>query len=84
MKFGLNLYSLRKQIATREDFYSTLCRLKEMGYYYVQYSGAPFDGEMIREVSHKAGVPVVLTHVPLARMLEEIYRPMMMLHRQPY
>lgn len=71
MKFGLNLYSLRKQIATREDFYSTLCRLKEMGYDYVQYSGAPFDGEMIREVSHKAGVPVVLTHVPLARMLED-------------
>ena len=55
MKFGLNLYSLRKQIATREDFYNTLCRLKELGYDYVQYSGAPFDGEMIREVSEKAG-----------------------------
>ncbi|MBE6594609.1 MAG: sugar phosphate isomerase/epimerase [Ruminococcaceae bacterium] len=71
MKFGLNLYSLRKQIATREDFYNTLCRLKELGYDYVQYSGAPFDGEMIREVSEKAGVPVVLTHVPFDRIMND-------------
>ena len=71
MKFGLNLFSLRKQISTKEDFSATLKRLKEMGYDYVQYSGGAWDPEMVREVSEEVGMPVVLTHVKLNMMLED-------------
>ena len=71
MKFGLNLYSLRKQISNDGDFLATLCRLKELGYDYVQFSGAPFDGARIREISEKAGMPVVLTHVPFDRIMND-------------
>lgn len=71
MKFGLNLYSLREQISTKEDFLKTATRLKEMGYDFLQYSGGPWDPEMIREVSEQVGLPVVLTHVKLSQMLED-------------
>lgn len=71
MKFGLNLFSLRKQIATKEAFYATACRLADMGYDYLQFSGEPFDPETIEEVSRRAGLPVLLTHVPLDRILHD-------------
>ncbi len=71
MKFGLNLFSLRKQITTKEDFLATMKKLGEMGYDYVQYSGGAWDPEMVREVSREVGLPVVLTHVKLAMMLED-------------
>ena len=71
MKVGINLYSLRKQIATEEDFLRTAMRLKEMGYASLQFSGAPFDAEMIGRVSRESGLPVTLTHVPLERILND-------------
>lgn len=71
MKVGINLYSLRKQIATEQDFLATALRLKEMGYASLQFSGAPFDAEMIGRVSRESGLPVTLTHVPLERILSD-------------
>ncbi|MBQ8345237.1 MAG: sugar phosphate isomerase/epimerase [Clostridia bacterium] len=71
MKFGLNLFSLRKQIETPETFLETAFALKEMGYSYLQFSGAPFDKDVIRTVSEKTELPVVLTHVPLDRILND-------------
>lgn len=69
MKFGINLYSLRNQIKTEESFEDTMNKLKHIGYSYVQFSGAPFDAEMIKRVSQKTSMPVVLTHAPIDRLI---------------
>jgi sugar phosphate isomerase/epimerase len=71
MEFGLNLYSLAGQIKTEEDFLNTLIKLKEMGYSYVQLSGRPVDGEIAKRVSEKAGMPIVLSHSPIARIKDD-------------
>ena len=69
--FGLNLYSLREQIKTEELLVETLTRLKDMGYSFVQFSGAPFDAGMILRAAEKTGVPTVLTHVPIDRIISD-------------
>lgn len=71
MEAGLNLYSLRRSIATEEDLLNTTLRLKEMGYSYLQYSGGPFEPERIKRISEQTGIPFVLTHVPLDRILDD-------------
>ena len=71
MNAGLNLFSLRTSIATEADFLATANKLKEMGYSYLQFSGAPFDGEMIARVSKASDMPVYLTHVPMDRILHD-------------
>lgn len=65
------MFSLREQIKTEGDFLATANRLKEMGYSYLQFSGAPFDAEMIKRVSEASGMPVYLTHVPMDRILND-------------
>ena len=71
MSFGLNLYSIRNLIANEADFLDTATRLSEMGYSYMQFSGAPFDADMIKRVSEKSGLPVCLTHVPYDRIVHD-------------
>ena len=67
--FGLNLYSLRNSIKTENELLETAIRLKDMGYSFLQFSGAPFDADMIKRVSDESGMPVVLTHVPMDRII---------------
>lgn len=69
MEIGLNLYSLRNLIKTEDGFFDTMIKLKDIGISYVQYSGAEFDAERIARVSERSGVPVVLTHAPIDRIL---------------
>ena len=71
MKAGLNLFSVRHALKTEEDFLKTALRLKEMGYDYLQFSGAPFDAPMIARVVEASGMPVYLTHVPMERILTD-------------
>lgn len=71
MNAGLNLFSIRDLIQTEEDFLATALKLKEMGYSSLQYSGAPFDAMRIKRVSEATGLPIVLTHVPMQRILED-------------
>ncbi len=71
MEAGLNLYSVRNLIATEESFLDTAKKLKEMGYSYLQFSGAPFDAPMIKRVMDKVGLPIVLTHVPMDRITDD-------------
>ena len=71
MEFGLNLYSVRNLIATEEGLLDTAEKLKQMGYRYLQYSGAPFDAARIKRMSEATGLPVVLTHVPMDRILND-------------
>ena len=65
MKFGINLYSLRTLIGDEDGFLKTANALAEMGYDTIQYSGAPYDPGVIRRVSERSGLPVVVTHVPM-------------------
>ena len=71
MEAGINLFTLRQAIKTEEEFLATANRLREMGYSYMQFSGAPFDADMIKRVSDASGLPVVLTHVPMERIIED-------------
>lgn len=71
MNLGLNLYSVRNLIKTDEDLIKTTIALKEMGYEYLQYSGAPFNAKAIKEASEKANMPFVLTHVPIERIIDD-------------
>lgn len=69
MNIGLNLFSLRNMLSGERAFLEAVKSLKEAGYDYFQFSGAPFDAEMIARVGKEAGVPFYLTHVPMERIL---------------
>ena len=71
MKAGLNLFSIKNLLDTEENFLATAYKLKEMGYSYIQFSGAPYDSDMIARVSSASQLPVVLTHVPMDRILND-------------
>lgn len=71
MEFGLNMYSVRNLMTTEEEFLDTAIKLREMGYDYMQFSGAPFDADMIERVSRESGLPTVLTHVALDRIIND-------------
>jgi sugar phosphate isomerase/epimerase len=71
MKAGLNLFSINSLIKTEEEFLQTAIKLKEMGYSYMQFSGAPYDPDKIKRVSDASGMPVCLTHVPYNRIVNE-------------
>ena len=68
---GLNLFSIRNYLDSEEKFTDVLFKLKEMGYSHVQFSGAPFDAPMIKRAIEKTGMKVVLTHVPMERILND-------------
>lgn len=76
MEAGLNLYSVRNLIGTEEGLIETAKKLKEMGYSYLQFSGAPYDAEKIKRTSSEAGLPVYLTHVPYDRIINDTERLM--------
>lgn len=71
MDFGLNLFSLRTLLKDEAGFLDTANRLKDMGYSFLQFSGCPYDADMIARVSKQCGMPIVLTHVPMTRILNE-------------
>lgn len=71
MEAGLNLFSLRTLIGDEEGFLKTAEALCAMGYTSIQYSGAPYDPDRIARVSKKTGLPVVLTHVPMDRIIND-------------
>lgn len=71
MEAGLNLFSLRTELQTEEGFLNTAVRLREMGYSFLQFSGCPYDADMIARVTKETGMPVVLTHVPMDRIINE-------------
>ena len=68
---GLNLFSIRNYLDSEEKFTDVLFKLKEMGYSQVQFSGAPFDAPMIKRAIEKTGMKIVLTHVPMDRILND-------------
>ena len=76
MEAGLNLYSIRCYLDTEEHFLGAALQLKEMGYRYLQYSGGEMDFDRIARVSRAGSLPIVLTHAPLDRILQDTDRLM--------
>ena len=71
MQAGLNLFSIGRLIRTEPEFLQRAEQLKEMGYSFLQYSGAPYDPARIQRMERVVGLPVVLTHVPFPRITDE-------------
>ena len=46
-------------------------KLKDIGYDFLQFSGVPYDYKMIERVVEESGLPIVLTHVPYDRIINE-------------
>ena len=76
MQVGLNLFSIRSLIQTEKEFLETAFKLKSAGYSYLQFSGAEFNAERIARVSKESEMPVLLTHVPMDRILGDTERLM--------
>ncbi len=71
MEFGLNLYSIRTNVDTPVKFLNTAAKLKEMGYDALQCSGCPYIVDMFKQATINTGMPIVLTHVPYDRIVNE-------------
>jgi sugar phosphate isomerase/epimerase len=71
MKLGLNLYSIRNLIQTEEDFLQTATLLKDMGYAFVQFSGAPIQADALKRVSERVDLPIVLTHSTFDKIVND-------------
>jgi len=69
--FGLNLYSIRNKIETEEAFLKTALELKKGGYSFMQFSGSPLPADAVKRVVEQTGMPVVLTHRPMDRILND-------------
>ena len=67
--YGINLYSLRNSIKTEPELLETAIKLRDMGYSFLQFSGTAFDADMIKRVSDESGLPFILTHVPMDRII---------------
>jgi sugar phosphate isomerase/epimerase len=71
MKLGINLYSLHGMIDTDDKLFKAVSKLKEIGYDYLQYSGAPFEAEKVKKLIDNTAMPVLLTHVPMDRIIDQ-------------
>ena len=71
MNAGLNLFSIKNLLTTEEDFFNTVKALKEIGYSYLQFSGAEFIPERIKRISEALDMPICLTHVPMDRIIND-------------
>ena len=71
MEWGVNLYSVRNLISNENGYIETCKKIKEMGASYIQHSGAPFDIKILKREIEEVGLPIVLTHVPMDRILND-------------
>ena len=62
---GLNMFSIRNYLDTEEHFLEAAKKLKEMGYSYMQFSGAPFEPKMIKSARYCAHIARGLLVIPL-------------------
>lgn len=73
MYLGAQLYTLREHMKTAADFARTMEKVAEIGYKYVQVSGAGAEvtPEVIKSACSANGLKVVLTHGKLDRIINE-------------
>lgn len=74
-KLGAQLYTVREYAKTPEDIRKAFQKVKKIGYSSVQVSGiGPIEAEKLTEISKETGLPIVCTHVPFKRMVEDLDR----------
>ena len=72
MILGAQLYTLRNQCKTLEDFSETLKKVAQIGYTAVQVSGVcPYEGEWLAEELKKNGLTAPLTHTAFREITEQ-------------
>ena len=72
MQIGAQLFTVRDQCQTLEDFALTLRMVADIGYKTVQISGTcPYEAGWLREQLALNDLRCVLTHIPMPRLVEE-------------
>ena len=61
-RIGAQLYTVRKEMQTMEDFEASMKKVKEIGYQTVQISGTPLPAKEMRKVLDDLGLQVMLSH----------------------
>lgn len=77
MKYGVQLFSLRKYLKTEEDYFSVFGKVKALGAEVVQLSctaAAPVSFDVVKRASEQNGLPVCITHAPFPRIKDDIVR----------
>lgn len=72
MKIGAQLYTVRANTQTPEDFSETLKKIADIGYKTVQVSGTcAFEAEWLQKRLSENGLECAVTHTPADRILTE-------------
>jgi len=73
-EIGLQLFSVRDHFQSEDEIYATLPKIKEMGYSYVQFSGAYdcISAENLAKASKNADLPVCCTHYPWDKIQDDV------------
>jgi len=66
---GAQLYTLRDQLQTQDDIKTTLTKVAQIGYEYIQCSGFAFDAAWMKALCDELSLSVKLTHTPPERIL---------------
>lgn len=75
MRYGVQLYTLRKDLKDPANFDAVFAKVAEMGAQCVQVSGTcAFDAADMRDLSKKYALPVCLTHSPVDRIENDLDR----------
>lgn len=61
-RIGAQLYTVRKQMQTLEDFENSMKKVKEIGFQTVQISGTPLPAKEMRKVLDDLGLQCMLSH----------------------
>ena len=65
MKLGAQFYSIRTECTTPEALYSSMKKIKEIGYDIIQISGVcDIEAERLKAYSEELSLPITCTHKP--------------------
>lgn len=79
-EFGLQNYTIREHLTTREDVYEAMKTIKEMGYTIIQTAGEKIPLEELAEITKEVGITVCGTHCGLPTLINDPEKAME-LHR---
>jgi sugar phosphate isomerase/epimerase len=72
MKLGAQFYSIRTECTTPEALYSSMKKIKEIGYDIIQISGVcDIEAERLKAYSDELALPITCTHKPYASIVED-------------
>lgn len=69
MKLAAQLFTVRKFTQNEEDLYSSLKKLKEIGYNAVQISGCAYNAEKLKKELNELELSVCATHTPVETII---------------